>query len=132
MKIEIRKEEGVKGGQIDQTGLVLETIFQNESLFKLFSEGVCFFKAFRHHYERNTTWQHGMRFAIGVGETCYNFFPAWHGSRHWCWQNKLDGVWPVPLAKQVEVRKIIFACKLETGVTFDRNICLRPIICQNV
>ena len=74
--------ESCISSQIDQTGLVLETISQNESLFKLFSEGVYFFKAFCHHYERNTTWQHGMRFAISVDETCCNFFPAWHGSCH--------------------------------------------------
>ena len=61
-------------------------------------------------------------------------FPVWHGSCHWCWRNKLDRVSPVPLAalaKQVQVRKINFACKFKTGVTFDRNVRLRSIICQN-
>lgn len=44
--------------QIDQMGLILQTIFQKRSLLKLIPEGVFFFKAFRQGGWRNTI---GMR-----------------------------------------------------------------------
>ena len=72
-----------------------------------------------------TFFQHGMGLATSAGEISLIGFLQFH------WRNKFDRISPIPLAKQVQVRKINFACKLETGVTFDRNVRLRSIICQN-